>query len=488
MFNLPAEIIKIIAKLERNNFEAFVVGGSVRDLLMKKNPKDWDVATNAKPEDIQKLFANNFYDNDFGTVSVITDSRDEALKVVQVTTFRYEKKYTDKRHPDKVEFIAKIDDDLARRDFTVNAMALKIKKTEKPAKKRFECEIIDLFGGKEDLKNKIIRAVGNPEERFEEDALRMMRAIRFAVNFGFKIEAKTLAAIRIKAENIKFVSMERISEEFQKIILSDNPAQGIEFMKEGGLLRFIIPEMEKGIDISQNRHHIYNIYDHLILSLKFCPSRKLEVRLASLFHDIAKPETKEGQGESATFYNHEAVGARITENILKRLKFPKAIIVKTALLVRNHMFFYNVDEVSEAGVRRLVSRVGYENIKDLIDLRIADRLGSGVPKAKPYKLRHLEYLIEKVRRQPISVAMLKVDGKDAMRVLNIAPGPLIGAILAALLAEVLEKPELNKKSLLEKRIGELGKLSIEKLKAKTRIIEEKKEEAEIEEKKKFRVK
>ncbi len=490
MIVVPQEIKKIIGELEKNGFEVFVVGGSVRDLLMKKIPKDWDVATDAQPEQVRKIFPQNFYDNKFGTVSVITGSEDEPLKIVQITTYRCDEKYTDSRHPDSIKFVGKINEDLARRDFTINAMALRLKRIipETQKIKKDDYEIFDLFGGQNDIKNKIVRAVGDPETRFDEDALRMMRAIRFAVQLGFKIEQKTMEAIRASADKLKNVSYERTSEELQKIILSDSPAEGIEIMKNCNLLKAVIPELEWGIGISQNRHHIYTIYEHAILSLKYCPSTKLEVRLAALFHDIAKPETKRGQGEDATFYNHDAAGAKITEKIMRRLKFPKAVTEKTALLVQNHMFFYNVDEVSEAGVRRLVSRVGYENINDLIDLRIADRLGSGVPKAKPYKLRHLEYLIEKVRRQPISAAMLKVDGKDAMRILGIEAGPMIGAVLAALLAEVLEDPELNKKDLLEKMILELGKLSIEELRAKTKIIEEKKEEVEIEEKKKFRIK
>lgn len=495
MIEIPEEVKNIIIKLESRGFEAYVVGGPVRDLLMKKIPKDWDIATNAKPEEIQKLFPRNFYDNKFGTVSVITDSKNEAIKIIQITTYRYDGMYTDMRHPDKIRFVSTINDDLARRDFTINAMALKTKNfsfaksaADKSTDKTTNYEIIDPFDGQDDIIKKIIRTVGIPDERFKEDALRMMRAIRFAVMLRFKIEPKTFAAIKNNAKNLEIISKERISEEFQKIILSQNPAGGIELMRESGLLRYVIPELEKGIGISQNRHHIYTIYEHSALSLKHCPSQKLEVRLASLFHDIAKPETKRGKGPDATFYNHDIVSAKVVKNILQRLKFPRTVIEKTAHLIRNHMFFYNVDEVSEAGVRRLISRVGYDNMKDLIDLRIADRLGSGVPKAKPYKLRHLEYLIEKVKRAPISASMLKVDGNDVIKTLNVKPGPIIGAVLAALLAEVLENPELNKKSLLKKRISELGLMSMEELKAMAKVIEEKKEEVELKEKKKFRVK
>lgn len=481
MNKIPREVRSIIDKLNESGFEAYIVGGSVRDLIMCAIPKDWDIATNAKPLEIQKIFPNNFYDNKFGTVSVITASKEESLKIIQVTTYRHEEKYRDMRHPEKVEFVSDLKEDLARRDFTINALALQLKDKE-------TFDVLDFYGGRKDIDDKIVRTVGDAEKRFEEDALRMMRAIRFAVTLDFKVDEQSVTAIKKMSSNLEKISKERISEEFQKIILSDHASRGIELMQKTNLLRFVIPELEKGIGIDQNRHHIYTIYEHSLLSLKYCPSKKLEVRLAALFHDIAKPETKRGTGPDATFYNHDAVGAKVAEKILRRLKFPNSVTENVSLLIQNHMFFYNVGEVSEAGVRRLLSRIGYENIKDLIDLRIADRLGSGVPKAKPYKLRHLEYLIEKVRRQPISAAMLKVDGKDVMQILDIKPGPMVGAILNALLAEVLENPELNKKTLLKKRVSELGLMSLEVLKSKVKIIEDKKEEVELEEKKKFHVK
>lgn len=470
---IPQEVKFILDQLKETGYEAYIVGGCVRDFLRNIEPKDWDVATNAKPKEIQKVFPESFYKNKFGTVTVLTNGK---IKEVEITTYRSEAGYTDKRHPDEIKFTNKLRRDLARRDFTVNAMALD------------EKEIIDPYGGQEDLENKMIRAVGKPEERFDEDALRMMRAVRFGVTLNFKIEPSTFRAIQKNAFWIKAISKERIRDELIKIILSDRPDEGILLLRDSGLLKFIIPELEKGIGVSQNRHHIYTIFQHLILSLKYCPSKKLEVRLASLFHDIAKPETKRGKGPGATFYNHDYIGAKVTIKILRRLKFPKEIIEKTALLVRSHMFYYNVDEVTESGVRRLIRRVGLENIDDLIALRIADRLGSGVPKAKPYKLRHLEYLIEKVSKDPISVKMLKVDGEDVMRILDIKPCPMIGAVLNALLAEVLDDPSLNKKNTLEKKIKEFGKLSIETLRERVKEVEEKKEEIEIEEKKKFYVK
>lgn len=478
---IPKEIQFIIEKLEKSGFEAYIIGGPVRDFLMEKTPKDWDMATDAKPEDIQKLFPHNFYNNTFGTVTVINDNvKDERLKTVEITTYRTESNYTDRRHPDKVEFAPNLEEDLKRRDFTINAMALR----EKAGKE----EIVDLFLGRKDLQAKTLRAVGNPDERFSEDALRMLRAVRFAVQLDFEIEKDTFTSIKKNAKLLENISEERIRDEFVKIILSDQPAHGMELLHKSGLMKFILPELEEGIGVKQNRHHIYTIYEHLIRTLEACPSKKLEVRLAALLHDIAKPQTKSGEGPDSTFYNHDFIGARITEKILRRLKFSNNITEKVSLLVKNHMFYYNTGEVSEAGIRRLIKRVGKENLKDLIDLRIADRLGSGTPKGKPYKLRHLEYLIEKVSKDPISPKMLKINGGDIMKLLNIPPGPKVGAILKVLLAEIIENPQNNTQEYLESQVKELYELSLDEIRKSEKIIEEKKEEEDLKDKNKFWVK
>lgn len=470
-FEIPKPIKKILAKLEEAGFEAYIVGGCVRDLLMNKEPKDWDVTTNAKPEEIQKLFSNSFYENEFGTVGIKTDN--EKYPLVEATTYRIESKYSDKRHPDKIKFAKTLQEDLQRRDFTINALAIKIEKKD--------CKLVDFFEGQKDLKNKIIRAVGDPNERFLEDALRMIRAIRFFSQLDFKIDPNTFTSIKRNSKNLKHISAERIKDEFTKIILSPKPSEGIDMLHETGLLNFIIPELEKGVGVKQNRHHIYTIYKHCLLSLKFCPSEKLEVRLASLLHDIAKPQTKRGEGENATFYNHDHLGARIVRKILQRLRYSNEIVEKVVLLVDNHMFYYNPDEVGESSVRRLIKKVGLENIKDLIDLRIADRLGSGVPKGKPYKLRHLEYVIDKVSHDAISVKMLKINGNDLMRNLEMKPGPKIGAILDVLLAEVIEDTSKNEKRFLLSRAKELIGIDFEKLRKMAKIkIEEKKEEEDKE--------
>jgi len=507
---IPTQVSDVLKNLEENNFEAFIVGGCVRDLLLGEiriesgttrgelvEPKDWDVTTNAKPEEVQKIFSTfagatadreaTFYENNFGTVGIkipkFMSNGDEKREydVVEVTTYRIESKYSDKRHPDEVKFAKTLEEDLSRRDFTVNALALKINEGE--------TELMDFFGGEKDLKDKKIRAVGKADDRFNEDALRMMRAVRFNSQLDFDIEKETFEAIKNNSKNLKFISQERIKDELTKIILSDNPAEGLELLHGTGLLSYIIPELEKGYGVKQNRHHIYTIFKHCILSLKYCPSEKLEVRLASLLHDIAKPQTKRGEGEFATFYNHDHVGARVAEKILKRLRFSNEVIEKVRLLVDNHMFYYHPDEVTESSVRRLIQKVGLENMKDLMDLRIADRLGSGTPKAKPYKLRHLEYVIDKVSSDAVSVKMLKVSGNDLMKDLKMKPGPKIGAILDVLLSEVIEDATKNNQDFLLQKAKELDGEDLEKLrKMAKRKIEERKEEEDQEIKKKHWVK
>ncbi|MEK7503417.1 MAG: HDIG domain-containing metalloprotein [Patescibacteria group bacterium] len=458
---IPEEVKTIITKLKKRGFEAFVVGGCVRDLLRDSLPKDWDVATSAKPEEIQKVFPKSFYENKFLTVTVQTGSKNEKLKEVEITTYRSESKYSDKRHPDEVKFAKTLEEDLARRDFTVNAIALKLSFE----KKKLSFEIIDPFSGQKDLKDKVIRAVGVAQDRFAEDALRMMRAVRFATTLDFTIEEKTAVAIKKNASLLKVVSKERVRDELVPIIMSDKAAQGIEMLRELGLLKYIMPELEEGYQVTQNKHHVYECYDHALFSLKYAAEKgfNLYVRMAALLHDIGKPKSKRGEGENATFYNHEMIGAKMANQLLNRLRFPNKDIEKITKLVRFHLFYYNVDEVTESSVRRLVRQAGPENIEELLQVRMCDRIGSGVPKAEPYKLRHLKYVIDKVAQDPISAKMLKVKGNDVMKQLGIQPGPKVGQILDILLSLVLEEPKNNKKDLLEKEIAKLGKMSEKEL-------------------------
>ncbi len=466
---IPKEIKRVLDKIEKEGYEAYLVGGCVRDLFLKEKPKDWDIATDAKPDKIEKIFSKSFSNNKFGTVTVVTDSKDSSLKEIEITPYRIDEKYTDKRHPDKIRWAEKIEDDLARRDFTVNAIALKGK------------EIIDPFSGQEDIKDRIIKAVRDPKERFSEDALRMMRAVRFATVLNFKIEKETEKAIKDNAPWLQAISKERIKDELMKIIMSERAAQGIDLLRELSLLEYIIPELEEGYGVSQNKHHIYSVYEHSVRSLDYAAKQGFNkyVRMAALLHDIAKPEVKEGEGEEATFYNHEVVGARMTAKILDRLRFSKKDTEKIVRLVRYHLFYYNVGEVSESSVRRLVRKVGLENMDELIQLRMADRIGSGVPKAKPYKLRHLEYLIEKVSRDPISVKKLKVSGRDVMNILKIKPGPKIGEMLDILLGYVLSDPKKNNEKFLKEEIKKLGKLSDKELKVKASKVKKERDELEI---------
>ncbi len=461
--DLPREIKNIITSLEEQGFEGYAVGGCVRDIIKGVDPEDFDVATNAKPEEVERIFKKSFKDNEFGTVTVLTGSKKENLEKVEVTTYRKEDEYEDRRHPSKVNFVSQIEEDLKRRDFTINAMALGLKLCKK---KKESYYLIDPFSGKKDLEKKIIRAVGDPEERFSEDALRMMRAIRFSSSFGFSIEEKTKRAIKKNAHLLREISRERIRDEFIKIIMSPGAVSGIEELRKLNLLKEFIPELLEGYKVDQSKHHIYDCYTHYIYSLDYAVRRNFNfyVRMAALFHDIGKPRVKKGKGEKATFYNHEVVGARMTKKILERLKFKKEDIEKISLLVRYHLFYYNVGEVSESSVRRLLRKVGKENIEELLQVRMSDRIGSGVPKAEPYRLRHMRYLIERVSRDPISTSMLEIDGNDVMKIMNTSPGPIVGEVLNILLLEVMDDPSKNRRDFLEGRVKEIGQWNVDEIK------------------------
>jgi poly(A) polymerase/tRNA nucleotidyltransferase (CCA-adding enzyme) len=477
---LPKEIMKVIAALGGAGFEAYLVGGCVRDLIMGNAPTDWDVTTNARPDDIQRLFPDSVYDNEFGTVRVITRSDDPTLKTIEITPFRKEAKYSDKRHPDSVSFADRLEDDLARRDFTVNAMALKIPISNDQFPKKFQIpnskfQILDLFNGQQDIEKKIIRAVGDPNERFGEDALRMMRAVRFAVQLGFVIEDATARAIHEHAGLLRFIAKERIRDEYIKIIMSNHSAEGIELLRRLGLLALFLPELEEGWEVGQNKHHIYTVWEHNLRALAHATEEQwpLVVRIGALFHDIAKPRCKVGDGPDSTFYNHEVVGAKMSFQVLSRLRFSADETKKIAKLVRYHLFYYNVDEVRESAVRRLIRRVGPQDMEDLIRVRICDRIGSGVPKAEPYKLRHFRFLVEKLQRDPISVRMLTINGDDIKRITGLPQSPIIGSYLFMLLDDVLDDPAKNTPEYLERRVKELADLSEEELAALAKQAKEK---------------
>jgi len=450
---IPKEIVIIVETLEKAGFQTYLVGGCTRDLFLGRKPIDWDITTNARPEQILPLFTKTFYENEFGTVGVVNEnSQDETLKIVEVTPYRIESVYSDRRHPDQVRFSDKVEDDLKRRDFTINAVAVNLSKGSIK-------DIIDLYGGFSDIKDKIIRTVGNPSERFAEDALRLLRAVRLSAELGFTINIETKKAIISNAHLLKEISKERIRDEFVKMIMSPEPKKALELAHELGILKYIIPELEKGIGVGQNKAHAFDVWEHLLRTVQHSADKKLplELRITALLHDIAKPETRRFSRETSqfTFYGHEVVGSRETKMILERLKLPRKTVEKVTKLVRWHMFFSDTETITLSAVRRMIVNVGKENIWDLVNIRMCDRIGTGRPKENPYRLRKYESMIEEALHDPISVAMLKIDGNRIMEISKISAGPKIGWLLNALLEEILEKPEFNTKEYLEKRALEL---------------------------------
>lgn len=483
---VPKDVSYVTQQLEKAGFEAYLVGGCVRDLLIGREPKDWDVTTNAKPDQIIDLFDKTVYENEFGTVGVCVPcetTSDGVIRetpeytIIEVTPYRLEGKYTDFRHPDEVKFSDNLEDDLKRRDFTINAMAYGQDGTIK-----------DIFGGLRDIKDKVIRAVGNADDRFQEDALRMLRAVRFSVQLDFSISHESMESILKNGELLKEISSERIRDEFSKIILSPNPAAGVVMLQKFNLLKNIIPELEEGIGVEQLGEHIYDVWDHLLHALQHAADKNwsLEVRLAALFHDIGKPKTRRFDGTKAggkgkyTFYGHEVVGARMAKKIMERLKFSKKEIELVEKLVRNHMFFSDTELITLSAVRRIIAKVGKENIWTLMNIRECDRVGMKKKEA-PYRLRKYFAMIEEALRDPISVGQLKINGEFMIKELGIKPGPRMGWILHSLLEEVLEDPTKNTVEHLSELVKSLNILNDKELKALGERGKEKKEELDEEE-------
>lgn len=428
-----------MAKFEKAGGQVYVVGGAVRDLLLSKTVKDWDLATNLKPEEIKRLFPkNSFYNNKFGTVSVVGKNKE----IYEVTTFRKETGYGDKRHPDKVGWSQSLKEDTARRDFTINAMGANARG-----------EIFDFWQGKKDLEKKLIRAVGKAEERFEEDALRMLRAVRLAGKLGFEIEAKTMKAIKKKAKLIGQVAGERIRDELFLILLSPTPSTGIKLLENSQLLEEIMPELLLGRGLEQKGHHVNDVWTHNLKTLDFCQSRNPITRLACLLHDVAKPIVVRGEGREKTFHGHEVVGARLAVKIGQRLRLSKKQLDMLFRLVRWHMFSASERQTDKA-IRRLIRRVTPEYLDEMIAMRRADRLGSGA-KETSWRWELLKKRLVEVQKQPFRVKDLKVNGEDVMRILKIKPGPKVGEVLQTLFEQVEEGPGLNKREILLKKIKEL---------------------------------
>lgn len=478
---IPAHIKWVLQTLQDSGFESYVVGGCVRDLFLGREPNDFDITTNASPEEIIDIFEKTemrvVYENTFGTVGIINKDleKDNLCYEVEITPYRTEGNYSDNRRPDEVTFSDSIHEDVKRRDFTINAMAYD----------PVNDHLVDDYGGIDDLEGKIIRTVENAQERFNEDALRIMRAVRFAAQLGFVPEQETVLALRALAPKLGHISQERIRDEFIKLIDAQYAKDGMEMMRAFGLLEYTIPEFVDGVGCDQGGAHSFDVWTHLIKSLEHGSYKDFpfHVKLAALFHDIGKPATRRaanGRGTKEwTFYGHEVVGAKMTEKILKRLKFPKAMIEKVVKLVRYHMFFSDPEAITLSAARRMVRNVGKELIWDLMDLRVCDRIGTGRPKEKPFRLRKYHAMIEQVLRDPVSVKMLKLNGDIMIAEMGMKPGRKMGWILHALLEEVLDDPKKNTREYLEKRAREMELMSDDEVQRLGEAGKEKKDEAEF---------
>jgi poly(A) polymerase/tRNA nucleotidyltransferase (CCA-adding enzyme) len=443
--NIPATVKEFAKVFNKNGYAVYLVGGALRDQLLGKKNSDFDFTTDAHPEEVMKIFSNTVpVGIEHGTVLVLFKGSQ-----YEVTTFRTEGTYSDSRHPDRVEFVRTIDEDLKRRDFTINAFAWNIE----------ENQLIDQFSGQEDLKHRLIKAIGNPDERFTEDPLRMLRACRFAARLEFSIEEKTLESITRLSENIRKISAERVRDELIKMVTADRPSIGFEYMRITGLLKYIIPELLYGYQVVQNRFHRYDVYYHNLFSCDAAPKKSHILPLAALFHDISKPQTKKekpdenSEGENS-FYNHEIIGARTAGHILRRLRFSNEEVKRITHLIKHHMFYYT-DEWTDGAVRRFIRNVGLDNLEDLFSLRDADRIGNGTKQGIPKTFLDFKDRIRRILEidSALKVTDLYIDGNILMKELKIKPGPVIGEILNYLLELVLDDPQLNDPAvLLEKAL------------------------------------
>lgn len=455
---IPSYVLKVSENLTKHGYEAFLVGGSIRDLLLGKTPEDYDIATNAYPEQISEIFDKSIPTGaKFGTITVISDDENGEKFDVQVTTYRSEADYVSGRWPSKVEFARTIQEDLSRRDFTINSMALDLSSLRDG---NSDYILIDPYQGQIDLSNKLIKAVGIPVERFEEDGLRSVRACRLASQLKFSIEEKTFEAIKQTLHITKLVSVERFREELMKLLLkSPKPSVGLSLLKESGILSIFIPELTEGIDVVQPEFHSDDVFTHSILTVDEAED---SVKLAALFHDIGKPRTIIKDDKGTHFYGHDVKGAEMTEEIMRRLKFSNFETEQTVKLVRWHMFYYpsadwrNSEDPknkpahgwTDAAIRRLIQNVGgLESIDQLLKLRIADQLSN---KKYEFDRAELDAISERIaevsaKEMALKVSDLDISGQDLMDNFSISAGPQVGKILAHLLDKVIEEPGLNKK-------------------------------------------
>jgi poly(A) polymerase/tRNA nucleotidyltransferase (CCA-adding enzyme) len=439
---VPADVERVVARLVAAGHEAYVVGGCVRDALRGVDPHDWDIATSATPDEIQKVFRHSLYLNRFGTVVVRQGDHE-----IEVTTYRIESEYADNRHPTSVAFTDSLHEDLSRRDFTMNAMAWRPGTLGKPG------ELVDPFGGQRDLEARVVRAVGEPRERFAEDALRMLRAVRFATRLGFVIDPKTADAIRESASLAANLSGERIQQEITKILEAPKPSEAFRLLSDLGLLDVICPELEIAKETPQDKAVAQNVFEHSLATLDATPVDDLVLRLAGLFHDIGKPATF----ADGHFHQHEFVGEAKARDILRRWRFDKETVTRVTHLIRNHMFWYQ-SEWTPSAVRRFIRKVGLENIPALFALRKADNIGSGARSPRMYALEALwERVQEEIRAaSAFSLKDLAIDGNDVMTELGIPPGPRVGRILDELFERVTDDPKLNTRENLLELAREIG--------------------------------
>ncbi|HPS85449.1 MAG TPA: CCA tRNA nucleotidyltransferase [Spirochaetota bacterium] len=427
----------------KNGFECYLIGGCVRDLILGYEIYDYDFATNARPEQVMKMFKRVIPTGiKHGTVTVLVKGLE-----FEVTTFRSDGKYLDGRRPEIVHYAESLDEDVMRRDFTINGMAYDLKKDE----------VIDHVGGMDDLNKGIIRTIGDPLARFSEDGLRTFRACRFAAKLGFIIEEKTFEAIGETLNISAMVSAERVRDELMKLLNSGLPSIGFECMRKSGLLKLWLPELDSCYEIDQNKFHVHDIYYHSLYSCDAAPADKPLIRLSALLHDVGKVSTRRvGDDGDYTFYNHEVIGARLVRKILKRLKFSNIEIETVNNLVINHMFHYT-DDWSDGAVRRFMRKVGVENIPDLFVLREADRIGNGSRSGLPEPIMKLQSRIDKVieAENAITVRDLNIDGNVIMEKFGLNPGPVIGRILHELLEIVLDHPDMNTGEILQEKSVEI---------------------------------
>ncbi len=442
---VPAHIRRVIRALADAGFESWLVGGAVRDLCRGAAAKDFDVATIATPTEMRRVFGPKRTiptGEKHGTMTILVDRESAEREPVEVTTFRGEAEYSDGRRPDAVRFVRTIEEDLARRDFTMNALAYDPERDE----------LRDPFDGRGDLAKRLVRAVGDPLARFSEDGLRSLRGVRFCAQLDFQIEPATLAAIPQTIAVFRKVSAERVRDELLKILLAPRPSTALRLLAETGLLHEIVPELEEGIGFSQNRYHAHDVWEHTLATvdaariLKDDPTPWL-VRMGALLHDVAKPRTaapKEGAPGERTFFKHDLVGADMTQAIAERLRLSNRERERVTGLVLHHMFWYT-PEWTDGSVRRFIGRVGAEELSPLFALREADVAGRGREEDPKAELGELEARIasELMKAGALKVADLAVRGPDVIKAIGRPPGPIVGEILRRLLERVLDEPALN---------------------------------------------